>query len=30
MLDHPRSTLRLSKTHCLQAPSDEITTAYLH
>jgi len=22
--DHPRSTLRLSRTHCLQAPSDEI------
>ncbi len=25
--DHPRSTLRLSRTHCLQAPSDEIAIA---
>jgi hypothetical protein len=27
--DHPRSTLRLSRTHCLQAPSDEIATAFI-
>jgi hypothetical protein len=27
--DHPRSTLRLSRTHCLQAPSDEITASLI-
>ena len=29
MPDYPRSTLRLSRTHCLQAPSDEIATALI-